>query len=276
MMRERFAYWRWLWRQRQWWFLRPLPPEWDTVIFTGFRGAGKSTFGADLCVNYMRAGIQVYSNMYVRDNFTGQEARPVLTWLDVLRASVEALEDKDPAIIYLAEIQLMCDARRWQDTMKEAPWWSEMMQQARHMGITIMGDTQHLSQVEKRLRMLIGRVVYVEPAPLRRLWRRWPRFTTQDVDLQVNDDPGQWLPPGKRRTVWLKSHAFHGHSTWELLAGRDFGEFTEPDVIAEIESLRQRALACNAIAHLPSYADDRPADRGTEGFFPRPLENGAL
>lgn len=265
--RDRIGYWLWLWRARQWWFNRVLPAEWDSVIFTGFRGHGKSTFGSDLCVSYMRRGFRVNSNMYVRDNYTGREASPVLTWLDVLRASVEAMEAREPCLIYLAEIQMLCDARRWQYT---PTWWSELMQQLRHMGILLMGDTQHLSQVEKRLRMLMGRVVWVEPSPLRRMWRRWPRFTIRDVDLEVNDDPGQWLPPGKQRTVWLRSHAFHGHSSWQLLAGQDFGDLTDEQSVAEIESLRQRALVCNAVTHLPSYADARArtGTRADDGFYP--------
>ena len=272
MSAERVSYWRWLWAKRQWWFLRALPPsEWETVIFTGLPGAGKTTFGVDMAVRYMRRGITVYSNVYIRDTYTGQESRPVLNWVDVLRASVEGLESGEPCMIYLTEIQLMCDARNWQKTPS---WWSEMMQQRRHMGLGLMADTQHLSQVEKRLRMLIGRVVQIQPSLARRVWRRVPLFAVRDVDLQVGDDPAQWTPPGKPRWVWLRSHAFHSHATWELLAGQDFGDLSDEMTLEVVEGLRQRAIACNAVSHLPSYADDRDQSLPPEGFYRVTPENG--
>jgi hypothetical protein len=249
---QTLAYWAWLWRERQWWFLRTIPLEWESVIFTGFRGAGKSTFGCNLCISYLRAGIRVASNYYIRDPLTGLETESCTTWIDVLTKSVEALERREPLIIYLADIQGYCDARQWQYTPQ---WWLEFIAMARHMGICIQGDTQVLSQVEKRLRMLIGRVVEVEPSWLRRRWRRWPRFKVRDMDLQINDDPALWLPPGKQRTTWLYSHAFHGHSSWEMLARADFADLTTPECERIIEGLRKRADACNQVIKLPSFAD---------------------
>lgn len=259
--RDRPAYWRWLWRERQWWFLRPLPPEFETVLFTGLPGSGKTTFGADYVIRLMRAGYRCYSNVYMRDPYTGAEARPVLTWLDVLEASVEALEDGELAVIYLAEIQMMCDARRWQAT---PAWWSEMMQQRRHMGIAIIADTQHVGQVEKRLRMLIGRVVQVEPSWLRRRWRRWPRFAVRNVDMQLGDDPAQYLRPSAPRHVWLYSHAFHGHASWQLLAGQDLGDPGDDAVQERVEELRQRALRLNDVTYLPAFRDELGVEQDDE------------
>ena len=254
--RDRPAYWRFLTEHKQWWFLRELPPEFDTVIFTGLPGAGKTSFGADYVIRMMRQGYRCYSNVYMRDPYTGIEARPVLTWIDVLEASVEALEDGVLAVIYLAEIQMLCDARKWQLT---PAWWSEMMQQRRHMGLHIIADTQHLSQVEKRLRMLIGRVVQVEPTWLRRRWRRWPRFECRSVDMQLGDDPAQYLAPSKPRRIWLYSHAFHGHASWQLLAGQDFGDPGAVDVQERVEALRKRALKMNEVSHLPAMPDGKEA-----------------
>ncbi|MDP2325834.1 MAG: hypothetical protein Q8N51_17660, partial [Gammaproteobacteria bacterium] len=110
---DRLRYWRWLFRHRQWWFMRPIPDEFETVIFCGLPGAGKTTFGTDYVCRFLRAGYRVYANIYMRDTYTGLEARPILTWLDVMRASIEALEDGVLAIIYLAEINELCDARDW-------------------------------------------------------------------------------------------------------------------------------------------------------------------
>jgi hypothetical protein len=264
---DRLRYWRWLWRERQWWFLRAMPPaEYDTVIFTGLPGFGKTTFGTDYICRYLRAGVRVYSNIQIRDNFSGLCARPVHTWLDVMRASVEALEDETTCMIYLAEINTMCDARDWQSTPR---WWTEMMQQRRHMGLGLMGDTQNLSQLEKRLRLLIGRVVEVRPTWLRRHWRRWPAFVARDIDILTSDDPNQWMPEGKVKRVWQYSHAFHGHSTWELLASQDFGALDSPESQAEITKLRDRAVALNQVEFLPSFDFE-----ATEGEIGEVLEVG--
>lgn len=283
-MRERVAYWRWLWRERQWWFLRKLPPmEMDTVLFTGLPGAGKTTFGTDLCVSYLRAGIRVYSNTFIRDNFSGRTARPVLTWLDILEATVEGLESGEPTVVYVAEIEQYCDARRWAYTPS---WWSGMMQQRRHMGLCLVGDCQNVGDVEVRLRRLIGRLVQVQqppckswpdrpvfrlliPAPVKYLLRRWPMFWAQDCDIQTGDDPAKWRAPGKVRRVWLHSHAFHGHATWELMPGADLGDLSDEKSLAAVEALRKRAAACNAITDLPSYADARSSDPATDDYFER-------
>lgn len=251
--RDRLKYWPWLWKNKQFWFLRDLPPEHQTVIFTGLPGAGKTSFGCDYVIKLMRQGYTCYSNVYMRDTLTGATARPVLTWIDVLEASVEALEKGELAVIYLSEIQMLCDARKWQATPS---WWSEMMQQRRHMGLAIIADTQHINQVEKRLRMLIGSVVQVEPSPLRRRWRRWPRFAIRNVDMELGDDPAQYLRPSAPRYVWLYSHAFHGHASWQLLAGQDFGDPGDEKVMARVEALRQRALRLNEVTYLPALVDD--------------------
>lgn len=249
------------------------------MLFTGLPGAGKGTFGADLCVRYLRAGFTVYSNMFIRDNFTGRTARPCLTWLDVLTASVCGLETEEPTIIYLAEIQQYCDARRWQATPS---WWSGLMQNRRHMGLCLMGDCQSISDVEKRLRMLVGQVLQVRPAPCRGwsesgaswlipppvkyLLRRLPIFWLRQVDLELGDDPALYRAPGKWRRRWLLSHAFHGHATWELLPGLDMCDMSEEKVLAEVEALRIRAVACNAVRDLPSYADTRACTLPQAGF----------
>ena len=273
--RERVAYWAWLWKQRQWWFLRTIPEEWDTVIFTGLPGAGKTTMGSDLAINYLRRGYRVYSNNYIRDTYTGLESRACLTWVDVLTASVEGLEAGEPTIIYLSEIQRMCDAREWQATPK---WWSEFMQNRRHYGVALIADTQHVSQVEKRLRMLIGRVVLVESTWLRRHWRRWPRFLIRDVDMQLGDDPASTglVESSKPRAVWMRSHAFHGHSTWELLPGKDFSDMTEEESAVIVDDLKQRAIACMKVRYLPAFPDDYSAPLRAEfNRITGPEENDA-
>lgn len=252
-LRDRVGYWRHLWDSKQWWFLREIPPEYQTCIFTGLPGHGKTTFGTDLMVRYLRQGVVVYSNIQLKDTFTGRSARPVRNWLDVMRASIEALENGWVAVIYLAEINTLCDARSWQETPR---WWLEMMQERRHMGLGIMGDTQTLSQLEKRLRLLVGRVVQVRPSWLRHHWRRWPVFIADEVDILTSDDPALWLPEGKRRRYWMYSHAFHGHSTWEMVPNQSFDELDTPEARAEIDALRARAVELNKRGVIQTYDFD--------------------
>ena len=252
----RLSYWRWLWRHEQWWFLRPLPvDEFDTVLITGLPGAGKTTYGADLCINYMRRGIRVCSNVHLRDTFSGTECEPVLDWLDVFRVTVEACERGEACIVYLAEIQDWCDARRWQDSPE---WWSQLMTSRRHMGLGLVADTQHVDQVEKRLRLLIGRLVQLRPSWLRSLWRRWPVFCWRDIDLQVGDDPSKWTTPGRWHRKWTYSHAFHGHSSWEMVPNQDFTDLKSPAALAKIAELHDRAVASNRIDRLPAFVDEEP------------------
>jgi len=98
--------------------------------------------------------------------------------------------------------------------------------------------------------------VEIRPTWLRSHWRRWPAFKARDIDLQLTDDPALWLPPGRERRRWQYSHAFHGHATWQLLAGQDFGDLDTPEAQAEIARLRARALALNEVAHLPAFTDE--------------------
>jgi len=128
-----------------------------------------------------------------------------------------------------------------------------MMQMRRHQGLGIMGDTQAISQLEKRLRMLVGVIVQVHPSWLRARWRRWPVFVAHEIDITTSDDPAEWLPEGKRKRYWQYSHAFHGHSTWELVAAQSFDDLTTPEAQAEIERLRQRAIELNNRGVIESF-----------------------
>lgn len=257
-------YWRFLWEERQWWFIRKLPPrERDTAIYVGLPGAAKTTTAVDLAIGLMRDGIAVASNTYLRDNFTGREAIPVRTWLDVLRVTVEYCERDEPLVVFLAEIQLLCDCRRWQDSPQ---WWAEMMQQRRHMGLSLMADTQEIGQVEVRLRMLCGQVVQVRPSWLREKWRRWPVVLTRKLTPETGVDPKLWVADKGWRHKWLPSWAFHGHSSWELLSGQDFGDLKSEAALEEIAVLRERALAANKVQGLPAFSDGEAGTRSA--YFP--------
>ena len=255
-MSAKVGYWRWLYRHRQWWWQRDLPPlEYDTVIYTGLPGAGKTTYATSRVIRYLRRGVRVASNVYIRDTYTGLETEPVRCWLDVLRLSVESVERDQAIVIYLAEVQQMCDARIWQLT---PPWWSELVEMRRHMGLSLILDTQHVDQIEKRLRMLVGQLVQVRPSWLRRHWRRWPRLQTRVIDMRLGDDPRDWSyqDGSDWRTEWLYSWAWHGHAHREMVGATDWEDLATPEALREIESLRQRAMAATKCELLPAWPDD--------------------
>jgi hypothetical protein len=84
------------------------------------------------------------------------------------------------------------------------------------------------------------------------------------VDLQIGEDPAKWSIPGRWRRKWQYSHAFHGHSSWELLSGQDFGDLTTPEALKAIKKLRDRAVAANQIDRLPAFTDPDATNGGID------------
>lgn len=269
-------YWRyqaWLYRRRYLWFQRaPSRSEFDTRIYEGLPGSGKTLLMVRDVIELMRNDVIVFSNVYCRDPLTGRESLPLGGWLSMLRSSVEQIErikqydDAEewfkhggpdpglppPSVVFaFDEVHLAADARSWGST---PPWWLNLMAQRRHYGVGMIGTTQDLSTVEKRLRMLVGRVVDVRPTMIRRWWKRVPLFVVHDIDQSVRGD-GVGEPIGPAHWTWVGAHAFHGYSTREIMATVDFADLTDDAAKEEVAALTQRAIAAGIVDSLPSYAD---------------------
>ena len=274
-MKEKIAYWRWLWRQEFLWFLRAAPrKEWDTRIYEGLPGSGKTLLMVRDCCELMRQGVRVYANVQIRDPYSGCEALPLGGWLDMLRASVKTLEDGIPTMFAFDEIHLACDARSWQNT---PAWWLNLMAQRRHYGVGLIGTTQNADAVEKRLRMLIGRIVRVRPTILRKWWWRLPLFSTQDVDMSLVDVPDQDSVSAGALT-WIGAHGFHGYSTSQLMATLDFSALTDDEATAEIAELTARAQAFASPGLIAAFGDPEwsPAPDGVAfGYGVEPVSYSA-
>lgn len=266
-MGVRADYWRWLYRQEYFWFQRKAPHrEFQTRIYEGLPGSGKTVFMVRDCIELMREGVIVYSNVAMRDPLTGRSARPLGGWLDMLRASVDTLrmvrdcEDRGevaPGVVFaFDEIHLAADARAW---AKTPAWWLNLMAQRRHYGIGLMGTTQNAETIEKRLRLLIGCVRRVRPMFLRRVWWRLPLFTSQDVDMALIDIPGEEAL-GASSISWVKAHGFHGFSTRELMASLDFADLTDDETAAEIRALTAEARTLATPADIPALYDPEWAE----------------
>lgn len=155
----------WILSHRYVWFLRSRPVELPLRIYEASPGGGKTLGACRDVIQYMRLGVRVASNLYVRDAYTGQEAIPCRTWAEMLRLSVQAVRDDEPILFFFDELHNICDARNWQAT---PGWWREMMSQHRHLGIGIIATTQALNQVEVRMRTLCKELIRckrVELAP---------------------------------------------------------------------------------------------------------------
>lgn len=158
-LRSWWKYQRWLWERRYHWFRRKKPFEMPSVIYEGLPGSGKTLFMVRDCVEWMRAGFTVASNLKIRDAYSGCSSIPCRSWLEMLELTVDHKRRGVPLIIALDEIHTLCDAREWALTPQ---WWRDMMSQKRHHGMGLIGTTQALSQVEKRLRSLIAYLVRCE------------------------------------------------------------------------------------------------------------------
>jgi hypothetical protein len=270
---DEWRYYRWLYDRGYWWWQRKAPrSEFDTRIYEGMPGSGKTLLMVRDCIDLMRAGVVVYSNVYCRDPLSGSATLPLGGWLSMLRASVTTLEGhkryrdevaafaaggaepgEPPASVIFAfdEVHLAADSRSWQST---PAWWLNLMAQRRHYGVGMIGTTQDLTTVEKRLRMLVGRVVQVRPSLLRKLWKRLPVFSCQDIDSSLRGD-GVGEPIGGTHWTWVGAHAFHGYSTREIMATVDFADLKDDESKAEVAALTARAIAAGVVDSLESYAD---------------------
>jgi hypothetical protein len=240
------------------WFLRrPLPGEFHTRIYEGLPGSGKTLMMVRDAVLLMRSGVRVCSNLRIRDILTGIESESCATWLEMLEWSVQTLRDGRPTVFCLDEIHLMCDSREWKSTPS---WWRNLMAQRRHFGIGIIGTTQDLSQVEKRLRTLVKHLVRIRRV---RLWK-FPIYRSVMLDPSSIDSPGEAARPiGSASWHWVKADAFHSYSTREVMKSEDMAIYNDEQLASRIAELSSEAFDRLALPDLPSFAD-RGADEPLE------------
>lgn len=252
--------WKWKYSHKYHWWQREKPhQEFSTRIYSGLPGSGKTLKMVEDCIALMRKGVVVYSNLTIIDPEYGHRSRPLGSWLEMLRASVEALEEGKPTVFAIDEIHLMCDARNWSKT---PGWWLNLIAQRRHYGVGIIGTTQAIDQVEKRLRTLVDFILEVH-MPIQRGWflskipiiKKIPLMRVNQIDARVIDNPnveekdkrfGKWV-----LVSWL---GYHGYSTQELMASDDFIGYKEDDIAEEINILTQKAINLAVFKDAPVFA----------------------
>jgi hypothetical protein len=259
--RGRRALWRW--QRREYWFLRRSHKAMPLSLYCGLPGSGKTLFGVQDAVLLMRAGENVYSNIYIRDRLTGVESGRCMTWLEMMRIAVEALERGESAYFFWDELHLHCDARAWSLTPE---FLLNLFSQRRHYRIGLLATTQHADQVEKRLRTLIDVLVNVRPTGLRRfvraIFRReLPLFWRESLDGALVDAAANGrLIEGQSAVIshglaWAPWYAFGSYSTHELVGGEDLAQYKDDEVRAIIANLTLRAMAVMQPPEIESYSD---------------------
>jgi len=257
-------------RRLFWWQRRRPVAEFDTRIYLGRPGAGKTLFATRDAVLLLRQGIRVAANYKVRDPLTGREAERIGSWLDFLRMSVEAIVRRQPMVFVIDEINLWAPARFYQ---KVPAWWLTLMSQRRHFGVGIIATAQNFEGVEVYLRRLVNSVVFLKAVPVSLpiyergagvCMVRLPAFFAAAVDPQdaenalavTTDAQGarqrSRLPLGA--FVWMPAWVYGAYSTEEIVAVEEWRE--DEDVEREVAEQLQEAIARKGRVYIPAADED--------------------
>lgn len=128
----------------------------------GKMGAGK-TLSMSMVANYihLKTGIPIYANYKLKNS------KPF--------TSLKDLWGLDTAIVCFDEIWLSLDSRMWSDNVVMTRW----INQTRKKRLLVMYTTQHINQVEMRVRKGTDVLVYAQKRPE----GRWLNF----IDYQYNE-----------------------------------------------------------------------------------------
>lgn len=236
-----------------WWQRKPPVFQMDTRLYVGLPGSGKTLLATYDAIRFLRRGVRVCSNYYIRDPLTGRTAERIESWFDMLSWSVVAVVRREPTVFVIDEIHLWANARFYKQT---PGWWLSLVSQRRHYGVGIIGTAQAVGQVEVALRRLLDYVVYVRPALVRKL----PVFRVAEVPAALVEDDGKeprhadGIDRGWRLVPWW---VYGGYSTEELVAVEEWDEDSETR--NQIENLSARARDVCGRVSLP-WLDDEHGD----------------
>ena len=222
------------------WIQRRKPvQQFETRLYVGRAGSGKTLFATRDAIELMRQGVVVVSNYRIWDRVTGAESHIIEDWTDFLWWSVFALREKKSVVFVIDEIHLWAPSRFYE---KSPAWFLGLLAQHRHYNVGIIGTTQNLARCEIVLRELVYSIVFVKPHVLRpRLGGiEMPLYSFTGCDpLAMSGEYGQPPRHAKWKTTWVPWYVFGGYSTTELMAvneWRDDAETTE-----KIEGLTNEA-----------------------------------
>lgn len=262
--------WQYYSDHRLWWWQRRRPvAEFDTRIYVGRPGSGKTLFVVRDGVELLRQGVRVAANIKVRDPFSGRESEPIHSWLDFLRLAVDAIITGEPIVFLIDEINQWAPARFWN---KVPGWWLTLMSQRRHFGVGIIASAQNYEGVEAYLRRLVNSIVFLKklnikvpvydrgsivmvPLP----WFRAAALDPQDAEtaMAVSTDAAGARQRGRLPAgdfVHMPAWVYNSYSTAEVVAVEEWHE--DEDVAAEVADLMDEAHARNKLIYLPAIGED--------------------
>jgi hypothetical protein len=241
-----WAYLRWRWSHRTFWFQRRCPHhESPTRCYEGKPGEGKTLLATRDAIAYMRQGVDVWANYKIRDPVSGQEAKRLTSWRELVTVSVAALGVGRPTIFVIDEVHMWCDSRLWQ---KAPGWWKAIMSQRRHFGVGIICTTQSLKRVDVILRDLCDELVRVRK---RFIWRlplmQMECVAPESVEADYRLSDPVWFMP--------KWWAFHGYTTVEFQPVQEWSvdDAKMDEELQELFDLAMRVTRAKAV--LPAFVD---------------------
>lgn len=256
-------------RRLFWWQRRRPVAEFDTRIYIGRPGAGKTLFCVRDAIELLRQEVRVAANFKVRDPISGRETEPIRSWLDFLRLSVEAIVTREPLVFIIDEINQWAPARFYQ---KVPGWWLTLMSQRRHFGVGIIASAQNFEGVEVYLRRLVNTIVFLRALPVsvpvinrgELRMARLPFFFAAALDPQAaeqaaavsTDASGAQararMPLGS--LTHMSPAVYGAYSTAEIIAVEEWAE--TDDINAMVMDMMTTATAYNKLIYLPAIGED--------------------
>lgn len=256
----RVEWWRFVFRNRLIWFLQPTPLfEFDTRIYIGRPGMGKTLFATRDAVRLLRKGYRVCANYSVRDPKTGLEAEVITSWYDVLRIAVEAFEAQRPTVFVIDEVNLWAPSRFYKNT---PGWWLALMAQRRHLGIGFICTAQRFNRVEIVLRELVNTIVFCSKLQIGRLRLFGAKAVDPtDVEAAAAEGGGDKVRAAAARErlgfgipVWIPGYIKGAYSTAEVIAVEEWGE--EEDTKERIAQIMEDARRLGEVVYIPAVVDE--------------------
>ena len=118
------------------------------IIYQGSRGCGKTLSMVAQSLDFLQYGWKIYSNFYL-------EYATILKNEEII--NLDKSSTLKNCVILVDELQILFDSRNWKD--KKSITFSNFIQQIRKRNIVLIGTTQYVDTVEKRIRQHIDTLI---------------------------------------------------------------------------------------------------------------------
>lgn len=254
-----FEWWVFCWRNRLVWFLQKPLWEFPTRMYVGRPGQGKTQLLIKDVVKLLRKGNRVVANMTIRDPKTGLCTSMVRSWLEVLEAIAQAVEDDVPLIVCIDEVNSWAPSRFSKNTPM---WWLSLMAQRRKMRVGFILTSQVFARVEIVLRELVNTVVFCSKIKFFRLQVFGRKAVDPlDVDAAAAGASGTNVQTaaarerlGFGRPVWIRGYLRGAYNTYEVVQFEDWKE--TPENRRRVDAAFSRIREAAGVDYIPAVTDE--------------------